>query len=179
MRQPEDPRSAIHVCSLAALNDVVAACRATHVVTVINPWSVPDTPPGIRADNHLKLAVNDIAEAQPGLVAPEHCHITELLEFIADWDCSNPIVIHCLAGISRSTAAAFITACALNPGTNEFTLARALRHASRTARPNSLMIELADEVMARDGRMVAAIESIGHGNPAIEAKPFLIPSQIV
>ena len=66
-------------------------------------------------------------------------------------------MVHCYAGISRSTAGAFVTACALNPQRDEMTIARALRDASPTATPNIRIVSLADRMLGRDGRMVAAI----------------------
>jgi len=165
----------LYICSLDALHDVVETSSASHVLTVINPWSLPNTPHGIKPENHLKIAINDIEEEHPGLIAPNHDHISEILDFVGRWDHQNPLVIHCLAGISRSTAAAFISLCAMNSETDEMTLARHLRQASGTASPNRLMIRLADEQMERNGRMVSAIEEIGEGNIGLEARPFSIP----
>ena len=82
------------------------------------------------------------------------------------------VVIHCFAGISRSTAGAYVAACALNPARDEMTIARALRRASATATPNTRIVSLADRMLGRDGRMVAAIGSIGHGVMAYEGDPF-------
>ncbi|MGI9423584.1 MAG: tyrosine phosphatase family protein [Hyphomicrobiaceae bacterium] len=168
----------IHVCSLARLNEVVATVRASHIITAINPWSIPETPPGIAADDHLKLAMNDIVDNHPGLVTPASEHIAQLLDFASVWNRQGPLVIHCLAGVSRSTAAAFIVLCKFNPATSEHSLARALRRKSPSAQPNQLMIELADELLSRDGRMIEAIEAIGPGNPTLEGHPFSIESSI-
>ena len=168
----------IHVCSLAKLNHIVAMAGASHVITAINPWSIPETPPGVDNDNHLKLAINDIVEEHPGLVTPASEHIEQLLAFSERWSRQGPLVIHCLAGISRSTAAAFIVLCNLNPGTSEHFVANALRRKSQTAHPNQLMIELADDVLSRNGRMIDAIAAIGPGSPTLEGIPFSIESSI-
>ncbi|MGH7246599.1 MAG: tyrosine phosphatase family protein, partial [Pseudomonadota bacterium] len=79
---------------------------------------------------------------------------------------------HCYMGISRSTASAFVSVCALNPQRDEQNIARALRHASPTATPNIRIVALADRLLGRQGRMIAAIESIGRGIVAQEAAPF-------
>lgn len=168
----------IHVCSLAKLTDVVADAGARHVISAINPWSIPETPAGVAGDNHLKLAINDIVEDHPGLVAPAHEHIEQLISFSARWNRQGPLVIHCLAGISRSTAAAFIVLCKLNPDSSEHALARSLRRKSVTAHPNQLMVELADEILSRDGRMIDAITAIGAGQPTLEGTPFSVESSI-
>ena len=82
------------------------------------------------------------------------------------------MVVHCYAGISRSTAAAFASVCALNPRRDEFAVAQALREASPTAYPNPRIVALADDLLGRDGRMTAAVEAIGRGAIAAEGVPF-------
>ena len=77
----------------------------------------------------------------------------ELIRFFEEWDRKEPMVVHCYAGISRSTAGAYIAACALNPRRDELAIARALRLASATATPNSRLVALADRVLGRDYRL--------------------------
>ena len=57
-----------------------------------------------------------------GLVLPCEEHVADLVQFALDWDRKAPLLIHCWAGISRSTAAAFISLCALNPDADEIRL---------------------------------------------------------
>jgi predicted protein tyrosine phosphatase len=98
--------------------------------------------------------------------------VAKLIAFARGWDRSAPLVIHCYAGISRSTAGAFVTACALNPARTERAIAQALRHRSATAAPNRRIVSIADDLLGRNGRMVDAISSIGAGLMAQEATPF-------
>jgi predicted protein tyrosine phosphatase len=67
-----------------------------------------------------------------------------------------------------------VTACALNPHRDEITIARQIRRASPTAMPNRRLVALADHLLGRGGRMVAAIEAIGPGLAAAEGRPFRI-----
>ena len=67
------------------------------------------------------------------------------------------LLIHCWAGISRSSAAAYAIACDRNPGF-ERDIAIELRRRSPSATPNRLMVRLADDLLQRDGRMVEAID---------------------
>ena len=76
--------------------------------------------------------------------------------------------------LSRSTAAAFITVCALNPGRSEDAVAAALRQASPTATPNARLVAIADAMLGRDGRMVDAIARIGRGRDCFEGIPFAL-----
>jgi predicted protein tyrosine phosphatase len=121
--------------------------------------------------------MNDICEARDGLVVPHEDHVSELIQFALGWDQQAPLLIHCWAGISRSTAAAFISLCALNPKADEHALARALRRASPTAYPNRRLVALADRVLSRRGRMNAAVEHIGRGQLAEEAQVFSLSAR--
>ena len=171
------PVSRIHVCSLAAVPDTVTAVGATHLMTVINAQTEVETPAIIGVGRHLKVAVNDISIPQDGLVHPRHDHIEEILRFARDWDHSGPLVVHCWAGISRSTAATFITLCALNEDGVEARIARSIRQNSKTATPNALMVSIADDILGRRGRMVDAIAEIGQGQIAMVGDPFSLPSR--
>ena len=91
-----------------------------------------------------------------------------------DWDRREPMLIHCFAGLSRSTAAAFITLCAINPDTPEEIIAGALRRSSDTAVPNKLFVALADEELGREGRMSAALAGMGPNRIPTECVPFVL-----
>jgi predicted protein tyrosine phosphatase len=162
----------IHVCSLARLHDTVAETRARHVVTLIKDISLVRRPDSIAAENHLMLDMDDIVTEIDGYVPPNASHVGRLLDFVTRWEREAPIVVHCFAGISRSTAGAFIAACALNPGRDEMTIARTIRNASPTAIPNMRLVTLADAALGRDGRMVEAVRAIGPGLSAFEGVPF-------
>jgi predicted protein tyrosine phosphatase len=98
-----------------------------------------------------------------------------LLSFVSQWDRKQPIVVHCFAGISRSTAAAFIMLCALRPEKGEDEIALRLRLASPSATPNIRLVGFADRLLEREGRMIAAIEAIGRGEAVFEGAPFVLP----
>jgi predicted protein tyrosine phosphatase len=116
--------------------------------------------------------MDDITEAAEGFIAPSDIHIEQVLNFVRGWDRHAPLVVHCYAGISRSTAGAYVAACALNPQRDERAIARTLRLASPTATPNARIVALADRALGRDGRMTTAIEEIGRGTMAFEGDPF-------
>jgi predicted protein tyrosine phosphatase len=165
-------RDMIHVCSLARLHTTVEETRAQHVVTLLKQIDLVSRPLPIPATNHLHIGVDDIAEPLDGHIHPAEEHVVRLIEFVEKWERAAPMVVHCYAGISRSTAAAFIAACALRPERDEATVASAIRVASPTACPNRLLVTLADHHLGRRGRMVAALERIGPGVFATEGVPF-------
>jgi predicted protein tyrosine phosphatase len=162
----------IHVCSLARLHDTVAATGARHVVSLLAREDNLERPPAIAPHNHLWLQLHDISAPMDGYVTPESEHVEELIGFVRRWPRETPLVVHCYAGISRSTAAAFVSVCALNPASEESAIAAALRRASPTATPNIRIVSLADQLLGRGGRMVRAVEAIGTGVAAPEAQPF-------
>src|SRR6516225_6324882 len=162
----------IYVAPLSLVESTIEDAKVSHLVTLINGETLVPTPPLITPDRHLRLDMNDICEPVTGLVLPCEEHVADLVQFALDWDREAPLLIHCWAGISRSTAAAFIALCALNPDADEIGLARALREASPTAYPNRRLVALGDEALSRRGRMIAAVETIGRGEIAEEGQVF-------
>jgi len=165
---------AIHVCSLARLPSIVADSGARHLITVMGNVDKVQRPPSIAPDNHLVISMDDIAFPVDGFVAPNDDHIARMIAFGRDWDRARPLVVHCWAGISRSTASAFALACALNPSREEIDIAARMRARSASACPNRLIVAIADRLLARQGRMIAAIDAMGPGNDATEGQPFVV-----
>ena len=164
----------IHVCPLSRVDTTVAACGAGRLVSLLATGTAVLRPPAIAEQDHLWLSLHDIAEARDGMILPGELHVRKLLDFARSWDLARPMVIHCYAGISRSTASAYIVAAALAPDRDEFELAGTLRRLSPTATPNPLLIELADGLLGRQGRMVNAVRQIGRGTEAFEGEPFML-----
>jgi len=164
----------IHVCPLSRLAETVERSGARHVITLINEGTPVERPAVITLDRYLRVGINDIVAAADGMVLAGSPHVEELLAFVRRWDQAAPLVIHCYAGISRSTAAAYLTVCALAPGRDERAVAEALRQASPSATPNARLVALADAHLGREGRMVRAIAGIGRGADAMEGTPFAL-----
>jgi predicted protein tyrosine phosphatase len=165
----------IVVCPLSQVPTSVSAHRASHLVTLIKDGTRVERPRSIAADRHLLLTFDDIVEPIEGMVPPAEGHAEALLSFVSQWDRKQPIVVHCFAGISRSTAAAFIMLCALRPEKGEDEIALRLRLASPSATPNIRLVGFADRLLEREGRMIAAIEAIGRGEAVFEGAPFVLP----
>ncbi|MGL4323961.1 MAG: tyrosine phosphatase family protein, partial [Beijerinckiaceae bacterium] len=149
---------AILVCSLARLHETVAAHDASHVATLINAATQMERPASIPAERHLFLGMSDITEAIDGHILPAETHVQRFLDFAQGWGArrEKPMVVHCWAGVSRSTAGAFIAACALTPDHDEAVWAQHIRDRSPTATPNARLVAIADEMLGRKGRMTAA-----------------------
>src|SRR5262245_60463904 len=126
----------IHVCSLAHLHETIYHTGARHVVTLLGVEDRVELPREVDPNDYLRLHLHDITEAIDGQVLAGAEHVERLVYFVKRWNRQAPMIIHCYAGISRSTAAGFTAVCALNPHRNEADIAKALRRASPTAMPN-------------------------------------------
>jgi predicted protein tyrosine phosphatase len=166
----------IHVSSLSALKSVIARLDNYDLLTLLSPDHPETDWSGLACDRHVRLAFHDIVEARPGLTAPDHQMMQAILDFGRGESGERPMLIHCWAGISRSSAAAFAIACDRNPGF-ERDIATELRRRAPSVTPNRLMIALADDLLQRQGRMNEAIEAIGRGAEAAEGEPYELPLQ--
>lgn len=149
---------------ITAVERLLASAPVDHVLTLISPDAEAPTVPGPRT----LLRFNDIVETRPGLVAPSAQIVAAILALRA----TPTLLIHCHAGVSRSTAAAYVLACAVRPLGEEAALAAHLRAICPEATPNALMVALADAALGRDGAMTAAIAGIGRGCDAYEGAPI-------
>ncbi len=164
----------IYVCPLSKVDQTVASAGSERLLSLLAAGTSMTRPASIAEQNHLWLSLHDIAEAQEGMTPPGEEHVRSLLDFARAWDRARPLVINCYAGISRSTASAYIIAAALAPSRDEMELAGTLRRLSPTATPNIRLVSLADTLLGRSGRMVEAIRSIGRGADAYEGVPFAL-----
>jgi predicted protein tyrosine phosphatase len=162
----------IIVCSLREAQNQISLYGAKRAVTILGPGTDLPRFDGVEPDDHLRLTFHDIAAPVPGLEPPQNRDMQNFLDFMGGWDKQQPMVIHCWAGISRSTAAGYIANCLLQPDADEHHLAQRLRDISPSATPNPMLIALADEALGRGGRMKQAIQSIGRGEDAFEGTPF-------
>jgi predicted protein tyrosine phosphatase len=161
----------IYISPLSSLEETLARTGASHLVTLMAGNKV-QRPSSIAPENHLVMGISDIIEPREGYVLAQPHHVEVFLAFLGNWNRERPLLLHCWAGISRSTAAAYIATCALVPHICEHVIAQNLRSASPSATPNPHLISLADTVLNRNGRMINAIAAIGRGADAFEGVPF-------
>ena len=166
----------IHVTSLSTLDTVTARLQNYDLLTLLSPGHPETDWSAFACERHVRLAFHDIVEPMPGLTLPDRDTLQAVLDFGRHHEPQRALLIHCWAGISRSSAAAFVIACDRNPGF-ERDIAIELRRRAPFVTPNRLMVRLADELLARNGRMIEAIEKIGRGAEAREGEPYQLPLQ--
>lgn len=160
---------------------MVEAYKPELIVSLLDPDDTFPEPGAEYAGRHLRLCLHDVHRPGPGQIIPDAGHMEVLLAFLERWSGKAPILIHCRAGIGRSPASAFITACLHDPREDELEIARVLRRVAPLARPNGVLVSLADAALHRNGRMIAAIAETGRDLPWIEISeglPFEMPVAI-
>ena len=146
----------IMVSPLSQVVELVGRRKPDRVISLLDP-EMPFPEFGTSYDGrHLRLQFHDVNEPSPGIIPPGDDHVGDLLRFMGGWANGESLMVHCRAGISRSTATAFVAACYRNPRVTELAIARELRRVAPLARPNERIIGLADGLMKREGRMSAA-----------------------
>ena len=173
----------IWVSSLADVHDVAFAAKPKRVVSLLAPGDEFPSIDGHDDASHHKVAIDDVRDETAGLVAPAASHVERLVAFLEDWRPQDALLVHCWAGISRSSATALIAACLHNPKADEAAIGEALHTASPTAYPNTRIVALADDILGRGGRMRRAAEAICADQARLAllartgvARPFHIPS---
>lgn len=169
--------SYIIVCRLNQIAETAVLHGAREMVSLLAENQDFHRPGVIDGNRHLKLGLNDIAEARTGLIAPGEIHVERLIQFAQSWDRRAPLLVHCWLGISRSPAAAAIIALALEPDQDDMALAERLRQASPFITPNARLIDIGDTMLGRGGRLTRAIKAIGRGADAFEGSRFCLALQ--
>ena len=112
----------------------------------------------------------------PGFEACTPAHIEQVLAF-GEKVHAHPtghVLVHCHAGISRSTAAAAILMTQHEPGQEEAAFLKLLGM-RKHGWPNTRMVEFADQLLKRDGAMLRGL--VAYRRALLQAKPHL--SEIV
>ena len=150
--------------------DRFATSNVTHLLSLEDPGTPKETPSWFKGP-HVQLHFHDVD--QPGEagtatgvgVAPGKGHVTEILRVGAT--CLEAasvgrvhLLVHCHAGISRSTAAAFAMASqALGVDRAEEALEFVLENRPE-AFPNLLIVQHADRLLKAEGRLIAALQPL-------------------
>lgn len=163
------------VSPLSNLAETLDSHAPSHLVSLLSPEHMIATPMGYAIEAHLKLGMNDVADAAAGTAPPGPQHVEQLLAFARAWDARAPLVIHCWAGISRSMACAFIILCDRLGPDREIEIARAMRQRAPHAAPNRLLVSHADAALGRGGRMSAALNAMGPPVAVEQGVPTVFP----
>lgn len=160
--------------SLERVKEAYNKYAPTRVISLLSEDELMPVFEGLDPAHHLKLYVERDACAKTISKAARRraeCIIT----FGRAWDGQGNILVHCYHGVSRSTAAAYIIACLMQPSMEEAALAQQLRDAAPHADPCPLIVAYADEILHRNGRMLDAIEDISLPCSQVSAPVLALP----
>jgi predicted protein tyrosine phosphatase len=152
--------SALTVCGLDEL-DLHSGRGVTHVLSILDP-ECPEPEAFEEFDPHFRatLRFHDAIEPESGVVLPQKSDVYAILAFGRDAGDVRHLLIHCHAGISRSTAAMLMILAQAHPRESEDAIVERLAEIRPQAWPNSRMIAFGDELLGRDGRLSAAVAGI-------------------
>jgi len=149
--------------TICGIDELAGHCAVgvSHVLSILDPGA--PQPPAFGAfgeHRRVELRFDDVIEEVPEKIAPRRSHVEAILEFGRDLPAEpSPVahlLVHCHAGISRSTAAMSLILAQTRPDLPaDDVLAEILRIRSR-AWPNLRIIELGDALLGRNGAIAAA-----------------------
>lgn len=155
--------SMLTICGISELPDQ-GPRSATHVLSILDP-DHPDSEAfqAYAAHHRTILRFHDIIDPIPGMILPEPEHVEAVLKFGDELAtrggerAEGHLLVHCHMGISRSTAAMFTLLAQTHPDESEDALMVRLAEIRPQAWPNSLMVQFADEMLSRKGRLTEAL----------------------
>ena len=150
------------ICGIAELGEHSAA-GVTHVLSLLGPTS-PDPPEFAAFAPHRRLILrfHDVIEPRSDQNAPTREDVERLLVFGREVSetADAPLLVHCRAGVSRSTAAAALILMQANPAWPASAALDAVAASRPRAWPNLLILEFGDALLGRNGEIAAAAGAI-------------------
>jgi predicted protein tyrosine phosphatase len=108
----------------------------------------------------IHFATFDDTEVHNTGQAPVHDDVLHCIEFVRNIPEGSNLLIHCMAGISRSTATAMaVISDFYGPG-SELEAATNVREIREIANPNRLILQIADDILERHGALVSAADEV-------------------
>ena len=166
----------ISVCGIEELG-VHSETGITHILSILDPGCpVPEVFNTFGEHRKLELRFHDVIEASVGSAwAPRIEHVVKLLAFgrdlVAEPQARKHLLVHCQAGISRSTAAMTLILAQTHPCQSARQILQAVLRVRPKAWPNLRIIELGDAILGRNGDIVAATAEVYRRQ--LESRPEL------
>lgn len=152
MNGPErygNPMFNLKITDLPTAKGLLAHGWPTKAVSLV----CPGTDLWHHGDHHHIVWANDIPVSMPGMVAPEREHVEGVLAFTADLKPDDKLLVHCFAGISRSTAMAI--GILISHGVPYAEAFATVENIRPFMHPNTRIIRFIDELMGLDGKLVS------------------------
>lgn len=150
----------ITICGIPELGE---HCQAgvTHVLSILDPgWPDPAAFRDFPAHRREALRFDDAIEAGFGVVLPTERDVAQLLEYGREVMAAGPdthLLIHCHAGISRSTASATLLLAQADPTREAADIVAEIARLRPRAWPNLLLLEYGEAALGRKGELTVAV----------------------
>lgn len=157
-----DPPFRITVCGLVEL-DGHGATGASHVLSILDPgYPVPEAFGQYGEHARLELRFHDIVDEKPGEILPQASDVEQILAFgrMLQAEAGANLLVHCHAGISRSTAAMTLILAQALPSAPAAAILGMVHGIREKAWPNLRMMEMGDAMLCRGGTLVAATHEL-------------------
>jgi predicted protein tyrosine phosphatase len=138
----------------------------THVLSILDPhYPKPEVFSGFDEHAKLELRFHDAIEPAKGVRLPREKDVAAILEFGERLHAEpnqgqRVVLVHCHAGISRSTAAMAMLIAQAHPELDEEGVFERLIAIRPRAWPNSRMVAYADDLLRRNGRLIEALAGL-------------------
>ena len=167
--------------TVCGIDELGSHCEAgvTHVLSILDPgWPEPEAFAGFDPHRRLELRFHDVIDAGAGCIAAESLDVERLLTFGRDLTEARGkhLLVHCHAGVSRSTAAATLILAQSRPDRPAEEALQAVVRQRPRAWPNLRILELGDALLDRRGEIVSAART--HYRRVLEREPWLIEQMI-
>jgi predicted protein tyrosine phosphatase len=159
------------ICGLDELS-LHRRAGVTHVLSILDPgWPEPEEFTLWPPHNRLLLRFHDVIQDGSPWEPPGAEHVAAILRFGRSLPLDRPVhlLVHCHAGVSRSTAAAIVILAQRDAGRDpDDVVAQIVRHRQQ-AWPNIRIVETGDKLLGRDGRLVEAVRR--HYREVVAVRP--------
>jgi predicted protein tyrosine phosphatase len=144
----------IKICNLGNAPDHIVNW-STKAISLLDPdTTMAGFSPGPR---HLILYFHDVAYTVAGFMAPTRKEFRKILEFSRSFVDEDRVLVHCHAGMSRSTAVAI--AILINHGMDHVDAFNKVKVVRPMLWPNSLITKFTDDHFKLNGELIQLCET--------------------
>ena len=153
--------------SVCGIEELAGHCETgvSHVLSILDPdWPVPEAFGTYGEHAKLELRFHDIIEETEGQLAPQAGDVEAILAFgrdlMAEPASVAHLLVHCHAGISRSTASMALLLAQAQPSLPAERILQGILGIRDKAWPNLRILEMGDALLGRGGTLPAAAAAL-------------------
>lgn len=150
---------------------------ASHVLSILDPdHPVPEAFGVFGEHEKVELRFHDIIDETPGMLAPQPGDVARILalgrDLLVQPVGTAHLLVHCHAGISRSTASMVLIVAQALPDLAANAVLQLVHSIREKAWPNLRLVEIGDAMLGRGGALVEATHALHRLQ--LERRPHLV-----